>query len=103
MPFIQRCIEPTQVSREEVHKSVTNELECVTNHTLSNIILQLSSLSKHAEDMFVELTAEADQFRKRAGQLQFRIDHLREKVTQLNAAVEPGKGDASYLQYWKIT
>ena len=90
MPFIQRAILPVNVSRVEVSKDVSNELECVTNHTLSNIILQLSGLSKHAEDMFFDLAKEAETFLNRAGQLQNRIDGLREKVTELDAAVEQG-------------
>ncbi|XP_061192177.1 actin-binding protein WASF2-like [Saccostrea echinata] len=88
MPFIQRCLEPINVSRVEVEKGIKNELECVTNHTLSNIILQLSSLSKHAEDMFTELSQEVQTFTDRTRQLQGRIDHLQEKVTRLDAAGE---------------
>lgn len=85
MPFIQRCLEPINVSRVKVEKGIKNELECVTNHTLSNIILQLSSLSKHAEDMFTELSIEVKTFTDRTQHLQGRIDQLQEKVTRLDA------------------
>ncbi|KAL3882405.1 hypothetical protein ACJMK2_028748 [Sinanodonta woodiana] len=88
MPFIERIVTPTAVSRVEVDKSVTNELECVTNHTLANIIRQLSVLSKHAEDMFTELTNETTLFFNRANQLQYRVEQLRIKVTQLNPTEE---------------
>ncbi|XP_022292172.1 uncharacterized protein LOC111103294 [Crassostrea virginica] len=88
MPFIQRSLEPINVSRVEVEKGIKNELECVTNHTLSNIILQLSSLSKHAEDMFTELSQEVETFTNRSRNLQGRIDKLQEKVTRLDAAGE---------------
>ncbi|KAK3583942.1 hypothetical protein CHS0354_033727 [Potamilus streckersoni] len=88
MPFIERIVTPTAVSRVEVDKSVSNELECVTNHTLANIIRQLSVLSKHAEDMFTELTKETTLFFNRANQLQNRVEHLRIKVTQLNPTEE---------------
>jgi archaellum component FlaC len=90
MPFIQRAIDPTHVSQVEVAKSVKNELECVTNHTLSSVIEQLSSLSHHAEDMFEDLSKEANNFFGRANQLQNRIDHLRDKVKQLDAERELG-------------
>ena len=90
MPFIQRSLEPINVSRVEVEKGIKNELECVTNHTLSNIILQLSSLSKHAEDMFTELSQEVETFTNRSRNLQGRIDKLQEKVTRLDAAGELG-------------
>lgn len=88
MPFIQRIVEPIHVSRVEVDKSVTNELECVTNHTLANIIRQLSSLSQHAEDMFADLYRETTTFFSRASDLNSRVEHLRIKVTQLNPTEE---------------
>lgn len=91
MPFIQRGTCPINVSIVEVDPKVLNELECVTNHTLANIIRQLSSLSKHAEDMFYELFSETNEFYNRASRLQQRLDHLRVKVTQLDATVEEGK------------
>ncbi|XP_060607644.1 actin-binding protein WASF2-like [Ruditapes philippinarum] len=88
MPFIQRIVEPIHVSRVEVDKSVTNELECVTNHSLANIIRQLSSLSQHAEDMFSDLYRETTTFFNRASELNNRVEHLRIKVTQLNPTEE---------------
>lgn len=88
MPFIQRIVTPTHVSRVEVNKSISNELECVTNHTLANIISQLSSLSHHAEDMFADLHRETAMFFHRASELNSRVEHLRYKVTQLNPTEE---------------
>lgn len=88
MPFIQRIVEPTHVSRVEVGQGIHNELECVTNHSLANIIRQLSTLSKHAEDMFSELYQETGDFFRRASQLNGRIEHLRVTVTQLNPTEE---------------
>lgn len=90
MPFIQRIIGPVYVSRGEVDKSVTNELECVTNSTLANIIRQLSSLSQHAEDMFADLYRETNNFFQRATDLNNRVEHLTMKVTQLNPTEEEG-------------
>ena len=91
MPLIKRAIEPTQLSRAAVAKGVRNELECVTNNTLANVIRQLSSLSKHAEDMFGELYYETSVFLQRANQLQERVDRLKVKATQLDSTVEEGK------------
>ncbi|KAL4233641.1 Wiskott-Aldrich syndrome protein member 1 [Mactra antiquata] len=88
MPFIQRIVDPTHVSRVEVDSSVTNELECVTNHSLANIIRQLSSLSQHAEDMFADLYKETVTFFNRSSELNNRVEHLRMKVTQLNPTEE---------------
>ncbi|KAK7492070.1 hypothetical protein BaRGS_00016734 [Batillaria attramentaria] len=89
MPLTKRIIEPVNISRVHVpSQGMRNELECVTNHTLANVIRQLSSLSRLAEDMFSELTQETTAVFNRASQLQRRIENVQDKVTQLNATVE---------------
>ena len=54
------------------------------------VILQLSSLSSHAEDLFGELFTEATAFYSRATKLQDRIDKLSDKVQSLDSTVEEG-------------
>ncbi|XP_028655337.2 actin-binding protein WASF3-like [Erpetoichthys calabaricus] len=88
MPLVKRNIEPRHLCRGTLPEGITSELECVTNNTLSAIIRQLSSLSKHAEDIFGELFNEANNFYLRANSLQDRIDRLAVKVTQLDSTVE---------------
>uniref|UniRef100_A0A3B4TTV5 Wiskott-Aldrich syndrome protein family member n=1 Tax=Seriola dumerili TaxID=41447 RepID=A0A3B4TTV5_SERDU len=88
MPLVKRNIEPRHLCHSTVPDGVGNELECVTNNTLSAIIRQLSSLSKHAENVFGELFNEANTFYVRANSLQDRIDRLAVKVTQLDSSVE---------------
>ncbi|XP_016307427.1 wiskott-Aldrich syndrome protein family member 3 [Sinocyclocheilus anshuiensis] len=88
MPLVKRNIEPRHLCRGALPETISNELECVTNNTLSAIIRQLSSLSKHAEDVFGELFNEANTFYLRANSLQDRIDRLAIKVTQLDSSVE---------------
>ncbi|XP_050665769.1 actin-binding protein WASF3 [Leptidea sinapis] len=90
MPLPKRCVEPVHVSRGTVPErlAVPSELEAVTNGTLANTVRQLSSLSKHAEDMFGELTREASGLAERTNVLQARIDRLAIKVTQLDSGVE---------------
>ncbi|CAK1555906.1 unnamed protein product [Leptosia nina] len=90
MPLPKRCVEPVHVSRGTVPErlAVPSELEAVTNGTLANTVRQLSSLSKHAEDMFGELTREATNLAERTNVLQARIDRLAIKVTQLDSGVE---------------
>ncbi|GBM87994.1 Wiskott-Aldrich syndrome protein family member 3, partial [Araneus ventricosus] len=96
MPFLQRVIEPVHVCRNTLPLDdqgvlaveVPNELECVTNGTLANIIRQLSSLSKHAEDLFSSLFRESSSIVARANSLQGRIDRLAVKVTQLDSTIE---------------
>ncbi|KAM9847052.1 actin-binding protein WASF3-like [Aulostomus maculatus] len=88
MPLVKRNIEPRHLCHSEVPEGIGNELECVTNNTLSAIIRQLSSLSKHAENVFGDLFNEANTFYTRANSLQDRIDRLAVKVTQLDSSVE---------------
>ncbi|XP_060920289.1 wiskott-Aldrich syndrome protein family member 3b [Labrus mixtus] len=88
MPLVKRNIEPRYLCRGELPDGIGSELECVMNNTLSAIIRQLSSLSKHAEDIFGELFNEANTFYLRANSLQDRIDRLAVKVTQLDSTVE---------------
>ncbi|KAK7165440.1 hypothetical protein R3I94_003714 [Phoxinus phoxinus] len=88
MPLVKRNIEPRHLCRGALPETISNELECVTNNTLSAIIRQLSSLSKHAEDVFGELFNEANTFYLRANSLQDRVDRLAIKVTELDSSVE---------------
>jgi len=55
MPFNKRTIEPINLTQVQVPKDIPNELECVANQTLANVIRQLSSLSAHAQDLFDEI------------------------------------------------
>ncbi|KAI5627463.1 wiskott-Aldrich syndrome protein family member 3, partial [Silurus asotus] len=88
MPLLKRNIEPRHLCRGALPEGIGSELECVMNNTLSAIIRQLSSLSKHAEDIFGELFHEANSFYLRTNSLQDRIDRLAVKVTQLDSTVE---------------
>lgn len=91
MPLPKRTIEPIHVARSIYVRdegAEPTELETVTNTTLTNIIRQLSSLSKHSEDLFCELAREAGHLSERSNSLQARIDRLAIKVTQLDSTVE---------------
>ena len=91
MPLPERLIVPVNVSRGTLQYPVPDELEGVTNGTLANIIRQLSSLSRHAEEMFGNLFNEAEVIANRSSNLQARIDKLAVRVTQLDSAVEEGE------------
>jgi len=90
MPLVKRTVEPKHISRIVVEKSISNELECVSNVTLANMIRQLSSLSAHAEDLFNELYHETCYSFSRVAQLNDRVGRLKIKITQLNHTVEEG-------------
>ena len=71
-------------------KKILFFLAGVTNGTLANIIRQLSSLSRHAEEMFGNLFKEAEAVASRSSNIQARIDRLAIRVTQLDSTVEEG-------------
>lgn len=68
MPLVTRNIEPRHLCRQTL-PSVRSELECMTNITLANVIRQLGSLSKYAEDIFGELFTQANTFASRVSSL----------------------------------
>ncbi|CAG9773921.1 unnamed protein product [Ceutorhynchus assimilis] len=90
MPLPKRVIEPVHITRGTLPDDLPlpSELEGVTNGTLANTVRQLSSLSRHAEDLFGELARDAQQINDRSNSLQARIDRLAVKVTQLDSTVE---------------
>lgn len=62
---------------------------------LNNFVLscfQLSSLSRHAEDLFGEMIAESTSILNRTVSLQGRVDKLSVKVKNLDSNVEEGNG-----------
>jgi len=91
MPLVKRSIEPQFVSRVVVAPGVRNELEFVSNSTLANVIQQLSSLSKHAQDLFNELHRETSCVFYRNCKLNERIDRLKQKIQQLNPVKDSGR------------
>ncbi|KAF6737929.1 Wiskott-Aldrich syndrome protein family member 2 [Oryzias melastigma] len=88
MPLVTRNIEPRHVCRQTIPSTIRSELECVTNISLANIIRQLGSLSKFAEDVFGELFVEAGSFALRVDTLVKRVECLQVKVTQLDPKEE---------------
>uniref|UniRef100_A0A452FZF4 Wiskott-Aldrich syndrome protein family member n=1 Tax=Capra hircus TaxID=9925 RepID=A0A452FZF4_CAPHI len=87
MPLVMRNIKPRHLCPQTL-PSVRSELECKTNITLANIIRQLGSLSKYAEDIFGELLTQANTLAFRVNSLAERVDCLQVKVTQLDPKEE---------------
>lgn len=93
MPLEQRVIQPIYVSRgcfsqDSKANFEINELECVTNGTLANIIRQLSNLSSYAEDLFGNILSDVTETVQRTSRIQTRLDSLVDKVVQLDSAEE---------------
>lgn len=88
MPFVQRVVEPKYLSRTSLRdnegkpKVSDEELQAVTNCTLSNALRQLASLVLLAEDIFSELTAQLQGCTERSKIAQTRILKINEIVQQ---------------------
>ena len=88
MPLVKRAIEPVFVSRAQLDQKVKNELEGVTVNSLAGLIKQLSSLSKHAENVFEELFNDANDVYQRTVGLNRRLETLRDTVGRLDPALQ---------------
>lgn len=110
MPLEQRVIQPIYVSRgcfppatnngsnggsgvgtsTSSLNNIPNELEFVTNGTLSHIIYQLSTLSYYADDLFGSLGADMAAIVQKTGNIQKRLDKLIGEAEQLDSASDSG-------------
>lgn len=88
MPFTKHIIEPNNISQCPLPAGEPNELECLSNLTLANVIRQLSSLGLHAGRIFNELTQEAVKVNHRSQVLNQRIESLKQKCSQLDIQTE---------------
>ncbi len=100
MPFHQRSIEPRRVSRlsarggwisgedtggRRLRKPVLfSSLDEVGCHTLTNIIHQLSDLSRHASDIFLGIEMEAGMVFRRSCRIQGRLQSLQGEVCKFD-------------------
>ena len=88
MPFTKHVIEPIRISQCPLPPGEQNELECLSNLTLANVIRQLSSLGQHAGRIFDELSKEATQLNNRALIMHQRLENLKGKCEQLDIQSE---------------
>ncbi|KAG7307796.1 hypothetical protein JYU34_006391 [Plutella xylostella] len=95
MPFVQRVVEPKFVSRTSLRdadgrpKVSDEELQAVTNCTLSNALRQLASLVLLAEDIFSELTVTLEGITERSKAAQTKIDRISALVDQYDPKKVP--------------
>ncbi|XP_029318872.1 LOW QUALITY PROTEIN: NHS-like protein 1 [Cottoperca gobio] len=100
MPFHQRSVEPRLVSRlsawdgwiprEETGRGklrkpvLFSSLDEVGCHTLTNIIYQLSDLSRHASDIFLGIEMEAGMVFRRSCRIQGRLQRLQGEIRKFD-------------------
>ena len=89
MPLNFYEVKPSDIAQTSVSLAKeTNELECLANATLANLIRQLSSLGQHATSIFTELTRDAQQITTRSQNLHQRIEKLKSKLPQMSSSDE---------------
>ena len=88
MPLVKRTVEPIYIGRTPLDKQVKNELEGVVVNSLAGVIKQLSSISKHAENLFGDLISEANTIYQRSAGLNKRVEVLYHKTTQLDSVAK---------------
>lgn len=103
MPFHLRTVEPRRVCRlRGPHRTASGEekgfvladgrkvrkpilfssLEDVCSQTLTGILLQLSDLSRHASDIFLDIESQARLISQRSHRIQVRLEGLQNTVRQ---------------------
>ncbi len=88
MPLVKRAVEPVFISRATLDKGIKNELEGVVVNSLAGVIKQLSSISKHAENLFGELFSDANAIYQRTAELSQRVAVVHQQVASLDAAMK---------------
>ena len=88
MPFTKHIIEPINISQCPLPPGEPNELECLSNLTLANVIRQLSSLGQHAGRIFDELSTDAVKLKNRTHLMHQRIENLKSKCNLLDIQSE---------------
>ena len=94
MPLVKRAVEPVFVSRATLDSKIKNELEGVVVNTLAGLIKQLSSVSKHAENLFGDLVNEANGIYLRTVSLSARVQGLQDGMSQLDSG---DREDSKYI------
>ena len=109
MPLVKRNIQPRHLCHAAVPDGIGNELECVTNNTLSAIIRQLSSLSKTAVLIVVTLFVKVSHWYKHNLNLQAAAPTFEQSPgflhlfqSQIQALLSFISSFSSTLQLWQI-
>jgi WAS family protein 3 len=83
MPMITRSISPVNIAQGRLPKDntvVNDELECIVNGTMANLMRQMSSLGLHAVQIFGNLQKEISGHDRRIERIHDRICRLQENL-----------------------
>ena len=100
MPLTTRSISPVNISVGRLPPGLqSNELECVANGTLANLVRQMSSLSRHAHHIFSEIHRQILECDKRIEKVHERNLRLQDKIDQPNYN-NPAPGSIFYYSLY---
>lgn len=89
MPFGCRNIVPTRLGAHDVPQDEPVEKKCVlytvANNAIVGALLQLSSLVRHADDLFCDISDECQKVVERSAKLNKRIRNLDVVIHKLDA------------------
>lgn len=88
MPFVQRQVQPKFIARRPISSTQPrstqlqdNELEAITNLTLSNAMRQLASLLALSKEIFNELNSELEVISERSTRLKGKLTKISSRVS----------------------
>lgn len=89
MPFGLRIVDPSRLCAHSVPSEEEEDKKCVL-HTIANnaivgALLQLSSLVRHADDLFCDISDECQKVFERTDAISKKIKHLDEVISKLDA------------------
>jgi WAS family protein len=100
MPLTLRTVEPTDVSLNRIPVKIPGqrieELQCVANGTLANMMRQLGTLSSHGAQLFEDLNKSLEGIDRRLEALGLRSTSLQEKIQMGAGASQDGEF------FWKV-
>jgi len=88
MPLTKWQVEPSRLLEGSPSTQQASELRDFANLMMTSVIRQLSCVSRFAEDIFTELTAEANMMMMRSSNLSNRVSLLKRYTAQLSPADE---------------
>lgn len=88
MPLQTYHISPVNVSNTPITDQGGNDLECVTNNTLANLIRQIGSLGENSTRVFESLSKDARKLNERTKEVNRRIQGIIEKSAKLDSEKE---------------
>uniref|UniRef100_A0A7E4VXF2 Wiskott-Aldrich syndrome protein family member n=1 Tax=Panagrellus redivivus TaxID=6233 RepID=A0A7E4VXF2_PANRE len=103
MPLTSRTVSPVHIFKGRLPANVKeDEIQCVNNGALSNLIRQMGSLSRHAHSIFDNVRNELNEHDKRVEKIHDRLQALQENLTKPEAPKKPVTNEEDQKQFKSI-